>query len=347
VTMLADLVDVVIGVDTHTDTHTAAVVLAGTGAAVAELTVSTDSAGLRSLLLWAQLQPGRRCWAVEGTGSFGLGLTELLEAHNEDVIEVERPHRAARRHGAKSDSIDAVRAARDALTLEHRIVPKHGPERAALAALLTVRRSAVDAVREAHQQLGALILTAPQALREQFAKATTDHKLAIATALRIPPRADVRTRATITALRTLARRAISLTKEAKTHEKALLAIVKSWRPELLDQYGVGAIVAATVLCAWSHTGRFRSDAAFATLAGAAPIPADSGKRSGKYRLSRYGNRDLNSALHIIAITRIQRDPTTRAYVERRRAEGKTDREIRRCLKRYIARQLYKLLETAP
>jgi transposase len=344
--MLAELVDVVIGVDTHTDTHTAAVVLAGTGAAVAELTVPTDAAGLRSLLTWAQLQPGRRCWAIEGTGSFGLGLTELLEAHDEDVIEVERPHRAARRHGAKSDRIDAVRAAREALTLEHRIVPKHGPERAALAALLTVRRSAVDAVREAHQQLHALILTAPQALRDRFT-GTTHKKVTLAAALRIPARADVRTRSTITALRTLARRALTLSKEAKTHEKAIFEIVKGWRPDLLDQYGVGAIVAATVLCAWSHPGRFRSDAAFATLAGVAPIPADSGKRTNKNRLSRYGNRDLNSVLHTIAITRIQRDKTTRAYVERRRAEGKTDREIRRCLKRYIARQLYKLLETTP
>ena len=131
--------------------------------------------------------------------------------------------------------------------------------------------------------------------------------------------------------------------EAADHERAILAIIRSWRPDLLDQLGVGPIVAATVLCAWSHPGRCRNDAAFANLAGVAPIPASSGQTT-RHRLNRCGDRQLNRALHIIVLHRLRYDPATRAYAERRRAEGKTDREIKRCLKRYIARQLYRQLE---
>ena len=126
-------------------------------------------------------------------------------------------------------------------------------------------------------------------------------------------------------------------------QKAILAIVTAWRPDLLDQLGVGPIVAATVLAAWSHPGRCRNEAAFASLAGVAPIPASSGLTT-RHRLNRCGDRQLNRAIHVIVLSRLRYDPETRAYVERRRAEGKTDREIRRCLKRYIARQLYRQLE---
>ncbi len=134
--------------------------------------------------------------------------------------------------------------------------------------------------------------------------------------------------------------------EAACHERAILAVVRSWRPDLLDQRGVGPIVAAVVLCAWSHAGRCRSDAAFANLAGAAPIPASSGQTT-RYRLNRCGDGQLNRALHVVALNRLRYDPDTRAYAERRRAEGKTDREIKRCLKRYIARQLFRILENPP
>lgn len=122
--------------------------------------------------------------------------------------------------------------------------------------------------------------------------------------------------------------------------------MRSWRPDLLDLTGVGAIVAAVVLTAWSHPGRCRSDAAFAMLAGAAPIPASSGKTV-RFRLNRSGNRQLNRALHTIVLSRLQYDPDTRSYAENRQAQGKTDRKIKRCLKRYIARQLYHQLENPP
>jgi len=138
-----------------------------------------------------------------------------------------------------------------------------------------------------------------------------------------------------------------VTAEAATHEKAILAIVRSWRPELLQQLGVGPIVAATVLCAWSHPGRVRSEAAFAMLAGTAPIPANSGKVTTHYRLNRHGDRQLNRALHTIALSRLRYDATTQTYAARRTSEGKTLREIKRCLKRYIARDLYRLLENPP
>jgi transposase len=130
------------------------------------------------------------------------------------------------------------------------------------------------------------------------------------------------------------------------HTRAITTLVRAWRPELLTRCGVGPIVAAVVLCAWSHPGRCPSDAAFAMLGGAAPIPASSGQTV-RVRLNRSGDRQLNQALHVIVLTRLRYDPATRAYAQRRRAQGKTNREIKRCLVRYVARQLYRLLEANP
>lgn len=153
-------------------------------------------------------------------------------------------------------------------------------------------------------------------------------------------------REALSVLRTLARRITFLTEEADEHERAIRGLVRSWRPDLLDVSGVGPIVAGTVLAAWSHPGRVRDDAAFAMLAGVAPIPASSGKTT-RYRLNRSGDRQLNRALHTVVLSRLRYDPETRAYAERRRAQGKTDRDIKRCLKRYVARQLHRQLENPP
>jgi len=150
----------------------------------------------------------------------------------------------------------------------------------------------------------------------------------------------------MTTLKAIARRVGVLQAEAAEHEKAIRVIVTSWRPDLLTLSGVGPIVAATVLTAWSHTGRCRNDAAFAMLAGTAPIPASSGKTV-RHRLNRSGDRQLNRAIYTIVLTRLRLDPTTRTYAQRRRTQGKTDREIRRCLGRYVTRQLYRQLETTP
>lgn len=346
VTMLADLVDVVIGVDTHKHTHTAAVVTASTGAAVEDLTVGTDPDGYAELVALADRHSGLRAWSIEGTGGYGAGLARFLAERGELVIELDRPNRPARRNGAKSDPLDAVRAGREALAREHLAQPRAAGERAALSVRLAARRSAVDASAVAQRQLLSLVTASPEAIRARFRGCSTTVTVNSAARLRMSPSWDIETRTYAEAIRHLARRVGAMQAEAAAHEKAILAVVQSWRPDLLHQPGVGPIVAATVLCAWSHPGRCRNDAAFANLAGVAPIPASSGLTT-RYRLNRCGDRQLNRALHVIALSRLRYDPATRAYAERRRAEGRTDREIKRCLKRYISRQVYRQLENPP
>src|SRR5699024_8816903 len=168
-----------------------------------------------------------------------------------------------------------------------------------------------------------------------------------ASRLRVHPAWDVETATTARVLRDLARRAKALQAEADEHKKKIRAIVRSWRPDLLTEKGVGPIVAATVLCAWSHPGRVRDEAAFAMLAGVAPLPANSGRTTTRYRLYRYGDRQLNRALHTIVLSRQGYDQCTKDYTNRPTTEGKTPLEIKRCLKRYIARDLYRLLENPP
>jgi transposase len=345
--MLAELVEVVIGVDTHKDTHTAAVLDARTGGVLARATVTADPDGYAELTTLAQAHSGLRAWAMEGTGGYGAGLARHLGEAGELVVELDRPQRPARRAGAKSDPIDAERAARDALARTRLAQPKTGAQRAALQMRLTARRAAVQAATDAQRQLQAMVITAPEVVRARFRGQCTRTMLTTATRLR-PATAsgNIEVATALSVLRELARRSRSLEAEAAEHESAIRAIVRSWRPDLLELTGVGPIVAATVLTAWSHPGRCRNDAAFATLAGAAPIPASSGKTV-RHRLNRSGDRQLNRALHTITLSRLRYDQPTRDYAERRRAQGKTDREIKRCLKRYIARQLYRHLETAP
>jgi hypothetical protein len=345
--MLAELVELVIGVDTHADTHTAALIAVNTRALLATATITADADGYAALLALAETHGGLRAWAIEGAGGYGAGLARHLAHNQELVVELDRPIRPARRAGAKSDVIDAERAARDALARTTLAQPKTGPERAALQALLVARRSAVAASTTAQRQLRALVITAPEPVRARFRGRST--RAMIDLAARVRPStaaADVEVFTVLTVLRSLARRIRALEVEAGEHERAIRAIVHAWRPDLLDLRGVGPIVAAVVLTAWSHPGRCRSEAAFAMLAGAAPIPASSGKTV-RYRLNRAGNRQLNRALHTIALSRLQCDPDTRAYADKRRSRGKTDREIKRCLKRYIARQLHRQLENPP
>ncbi len=339
---LAQLVDVVIGVDTHKHTHTAAVVDASTGGVLAEVTVTTDPGGYQDLLEWAG-EHASRAWALEGAGGYGAGLARHLTAAGEQVIELDRPARAARRHGAKSDSLDAARAGREALGREHLAQVKSDGPRGQLAALMAARRSAVEAATLAQRQLHALVTAAPEVLRSMFRGQSTTAMTRTAARLRLRAGWDPYTVTTATVLRTLARRTMTLQAEARDHERAMTVIVHAWRCDLLTQPGIGVIVAAQVLICWSHPGRIRSEAAFAMLAGAAPIPASSGLTT-RHRLNRSGDRQLNRALHVIALSRTRYDQRTRDYIQRRRAQGKTDREIRRCLKRYIARDLFRQLE---
>jgi transposase len=288
---LADLVDVVIGVDTHKHTHTAAAVATGTGGQLDELTVDTDPDGYAALVQLADNHSALRAWAIEGTGSYGAGLARHLRERGEWVIELDRPNRAARRHGAKSDPLDAARAAREALARETLAEPRAAGERAALSVLLAGRRSAVDGAAVAQRQLQALVTAAPECLRARFRGQSGTVMVSTAARLRCSSRWDVETASTAVVLRSLARRCRDLTAEAAAHERQILAIVTSWRPDLLDEFGVGPVVAAVVLCAWSHPGRVRSDAAFAMLAGACPIPASSGLTT-RHRLNRSGDRQL-------------------------------------------------------
>ena len=344
--MLADTVELVIGVDTHKDTHTAAVVTAVSGAVVTQVTVPATPVGYQQLLQLAARQPGQRVWAVEGTGGYGAGLTRFLAAHQEQVVELDRPKRAARRHGAKSDPLDAIRAAREALGRQQLAQPRAAGQRAALSVRLAARRSAVQATTDAQRQLHALVVAAPDLLRGRLRGLTTPRLVATCGRLRMRADWDTETAATAASLRALARRIQLLNAEIAQHTQAITTLVRAWRPDLLTPTGVGPMVAAIVLCAWSHPGRCRTDAAFAMLGGAAPIPASSGQTV-RVRLNRSGDRQLNQALHVIVLTRLRYDPATRAYAQRRRAEGKTNREIRRCLVRYVARQLYRLLEANP
>jgi transposase len=339
---LAEVVDVVIGVDTHKHTHTAASVGARTGGVIAELTVTTDPHGYQKLLEWAGAHSSR-AWALEGAGGYGAGLARYLTGAGERVIELDRPARATRRHGAKSDSLDAVRAAREALGRAHLAQVKTDGPRGQLAALMAARRSAIEAATTTQRQLHALVTAAPETLRTMFRGQSTTAMTTTAARLRPHTIWDAHTTTTAQVLRTLARRVLMLRAEAHQHESAMEGIVRAWRPDLIEQPGIGVIVAAQVLICWSHPGRIRSEAAFAMLAGTAPIPASSGMTT-RHRLNRSGDRQLNRALHVIALSRTRYDQRTRDYIDRRRAEGKTDREIRRCLKRYIARDLFRQLE---
>ena len=343
-TDLREVVDVVIGVDTHVATHSAAVLDAHTGGVLDQVTVPATEEGYAQLLDLAEEHAALRIWAIEGTGSHGAGLARALGKHNEVVVELDRPVRATRRAGAKSDPLDAIRAAREALSRPRLGTPRSSGDRQALSVLLAARRSAVQGSTDAQRQLFSLVIAAPEPLRAKFRAQKLPVMVRTAAALRLHPSWDLETTTTVTTLRNLARRAQALHREAKDYEKAIATIVRTWRPDLLDQPGIGPITAAVVLCAWSHPGRLHSEAAFAMLAGVAPIPANSGQVTTRYRLNTSGDRQLNRALHTITLTRQRSHQATRDYTTRRTSEGKNPREIRRCLKRYIARDLYRRLE---
>jgi transposase len=341
-TMLADRVDGVIGVDTHRDTLTAAAVTA-VGGLLGQVAVAADAAGYQRLLNFARAQvAGRRCWAVEGAGSYGAGLVQMLVERGEWVVEVDRPERPTRR-GGKTDALDAVRAAREALTQERPTMPRRRGDREALRVLLATRQGAVVARTCAINQLKALIVGAPEELRAELRGRNTSSQVTYCALLRNRPARSLEHRMTIRALRSTAQRVQVLAAEAAELEGEMGRLVRAVAPWLLELPGMGPISAAQVLVSWSHAGRLRSEAAFAALAGVCPIPASSGQVT-RHRLNRGGDRQLNRALHTVALVRLRDDPTTRAYAARRRGDGKSPREIRQCVKRAIARHLFKLLQ---
>ena len=344
--MLADELDYVVGVDTHRDQHVLAVVVVPTGAVVAQRSVPATTHGYAAALRFAdEFGPGRRLWAIEGAGHYGAGLARHLTARNELVHESARSTRAERRLRGKDDPLDATRAARSVIGTGTRATPRSGERQEALRVLMVARRSAVDVRRVALVQLRSVVVTAPETLRQELRLLSVTELVRRCSRFR---RSSSRTPdylATILALRSLAQRIQAATHEAALLEREILAHVRTLAPELLDEAGVGPIVAAQLIVSWSHKDRVRSEAAFARLAGVAPLPASSGLTN-RHRLSRGGDRQLNRALHTVILHRRQHDHQTRQYIDRRVAEGKTRREATRLLKRYLARHLYRVMQNA-
>jgi transposase len=344
--MLADEVDYVIGVDTHRDQHVLAVVVASSGGVIAQRSVRSNARGYAEAMRFAgDHAPGARVWAVEGAGHYGAGLARYLSSRGETVHEVGSTARGERRLQGKNDLLDATRVARSALASRARALPRSGERQEALRLLLLARRSAVDVRRIAIVQLRSVIVTASGSLRDELRRLPLGELLRRCSRFRRSSSRTPAELAIILVLRSLARRIEAATEEARELEREILGHVRALVPELLNEAGVGPIVAAQLIVTWSHRDRVRSEAAFARLAGVAPLPASSGQTI-RHRLSRGGDRQLNRALHTVVLHRRQHDPATRDYIARRITEGKTGREATRILKRYLARHLYRVMQNA-
>jgi transposase len=334
----------VVGVDTHLDTHTAAV-CDGYGRTLAVLQVPADPGGYAEVLAWARDaaagSPLR--WAVESTRHYGLGLARHLTGAGEHVEEIDAARHVGKRRHGKNDTIDAVRAARELLARPAPAQMRADGDREALRLLMCDRDNAVQSAKTARALLASVIVTAPAGLRQQLRGLTGQRRITACAALTAPAGADRPARVLCQTLARLGQRITTLASQAAELEAQITAIVEDLAPGLVDaEPGLGALTAAQLLLSWSHPGRIRSEAAFAMLSGTAPLPVSSG-RTDRHRLNRLGDRQLNRALHTITITRMRSHPPTRDYVQRRLAEGKTRREIRRCIKRYLARHLYRSL----
>jgi transposase len=343
--MLAEVVDAVIGIDTHRDTHEVEIADPA-GKPVAVMRIGNDSAGFAQLLAAiAQVVPGPRvAVCIEGARSYGVGLARALAAAGLLVIEAEQPSRKQRRGKGKSDPIDAHLAVLAALRLDTSRLPvlRADGDREALRILLVARQEIAVASTAQANRLRALLLAGDDTDRRGARKALSQTALAALAGRELPADAS---REHAVRQAEIARLALALSqarRQLKDNRAQLQAIINDIAPGLTSRYGIGPVSAAQAIVSFSHPGRCRSEAAFAALGGTSPIPASSGKTV-RHRLNRGGDRSLNRAIHAIALTRIRSCPRTRAYVARRTAEGKTAREIRRCLKRYIARELYRQL----
>jgi transposase len=346
--MLADRVDHVIGVDPDRDRITLAVVDARTTGVNGRAVFDADPAGYQAARDWVSTRTAedRRVWSIEGAGAYGAGLAVTLAEAGEWVVGFDRPEGRAAKDGSKSDALDAVRAARELLGREVWAEPRARGIREAIRALLCCRDGAQNARVAAINEVRALVVTCDPQLREHLRGLTVFNLVKSCAALDISV-GTVEEIGTKTAMQCLGRRIAMLTTETRQLERQLGLLVASAAPQLLVEEGVGVITAAQMIVSWSHQGRCRSEAAFARLAGVAPIEATSGQNQTRHRLNRGGDRGLNRALHIVILTRSRAHEPTRAYIARRVAEGKTRREANRCLKRYLARHLFRLLENAP
>jgi transposase len=331
------------GVDTHLDLNVAAAIdHIGGLLGVAEF--PTTSSGHKELLAWLKTFGPLAQVGTEGTSSYGAGLARYLRRAGTEVVEVDRPNRQSRRRTGKSDPADAVEAARAALSGRAQGAGKLKDGNVeAMRALVVAKRSARDTKIKTMNQIRHLGFTAPDELRERLAGVSRKNLAATAAALRPREGGDQVAFATKTALCLLGRRVLALDAEKEHLEDLLSKLVENTAPELLGVYGVGVGTASALLVtAGDNPERIRSEAAWAHLCGAAPIQASTGKVT-RWRLDRGGDRHANAALYVIVLARMSADKRTRAYVERRVAEGKTKPDIIRILKRYVAREVYHYL----
>jgi transposase len=331
------------GVDTHRDLHVAAVI-DEVGRILGTEAFAVNADGYEALLTWMRSFGTISSVGMEGTGSYGAGLFRHLTGHGVDVLEVIRPNRQARRRRGKSDPADAEAAARATLCGEASGTPKaRSGAVEAIRALRVARCGAVKASTQASNQLRDLIVSAPEVLRARLMSLSTPKRVGLAIRFR-PGTLEDPTEATKAAMRSVARRWVALQGEITELDRQLAVVVTSAAPEgLLAKQGVGFDVAGALLvAAGDNAERLGSEAGFAALCGASPIDASSGKQV-RHRLNRGGDRQANAALWRIVMTRMACDPRTATYVARRTAQGKTKREVIRCLKRYVAREIYREL----
>lgn len=347
-TIVAHAHPFVIGVDTHARTHTLAVLVAATGELLATERFPTTGTGMDRATAWAARRTGgdlAALWVIEGIATYGARLASAVTRAGYEVVEAARMDARGHRGTGKSDPLDARRIAAAVLSLEPEQLRRPRSDdgiRAALRVLVTAREHMTTERTATINALTALLRVADLGIDAR--KPLTDKQVAEVARWRTRVEALATATARAEAVR-LAKRVIDLDEELAANRASITELIRSSKAAvLLDKIGIGPVTVAVVYTAWSHSGRVRSEAAFAALAGVNPIPASSGNTT-RHRLNRGGDRRLNRALHMAVITRMAHDPSTRAYVERRRAEGRTTKEIRRCLKRYLARQLYRSLET--
>ena len=335
---------VVGGVDTHADNHVAAAVDQNGGLLGIE-SFPADQAGYEGLLGWLVSFGDVEQVGVEGTGSWGVGLSQFLHDQEVVVIEVDRPNRQKRRKEGKSDPTDAVAAARAALSGEATVIPKsrNGPVEQ-IRVLMVARRSARQQRIQTLNQLRHLVFTAPEPIRVRFKDRPKTGLISEAANMRPNRGSDPVTYTTKLMIRNLAKRIKALNTEIAEIDRMLTDLIIQTAPELFDLYGVGVDTAASLLVtAGDNPDRLSSEGSWAHLCGTTPLPANSGKVTTRFRLNRGGDRQANAALYRIVLTRMSSHEETRRYVTRRRNKGLNTAEIMRCLKRYVARQTYKHL----
>ncbi|GGO97369.1 IS110 family transposase [Wenjunlia tyrosinilytica] len=331
------------GIDTHTDLHQVAVI-DHIGRHLATERFETTPEGYRRLLDWLRSHGEVLAVGIEGTGAYGAGIARFLTANEITVVEVDRPDRKAMRDHGKSDPIDAYGAATAVLSGRAAGTPKtRNGTVEAIRALRVVRKSAVKARTQTINQIRTLIVTAPSEVRDKLRGLSTPELTDTLARSRPAGRLDDPARAVKTALRRLARRYRALDEEIKEADKEIGPLVTKAAPRLIALPGLGPETAGQLLTsAGDNPDRLRSEAAFAHLCGAAPVPASSG-RTNRHRLNRGGDRQANNALHTIVLVRMKYDQRTRDYVARRTAEGMTKKDVIRCLKRFVAREVYRHL----